>query len=139
LQNTAYPEIVFCCIARIFAYFILPHIVLYFIFHRGFLVTIVSHRAHKDALFFCLYFFSCQVHYVLFYGKTAQSLSLLAEHFPCNYKNLPACSLLRFQFVPSIVGNFLSKLPTLSRTLFIYLPFLQTTVYIPHACSELIW
>ncbi len=57
LQNTAYPEIVFCYIARIFAYFILSHIVLYFTFRCGFLVTIVLHRAHKDAHLFCFYFF----------------------------------------------------------------------------------
>jgi hypothetical protein len=65
LQNTAYPEIVFCYIAQIFAYFILPHIVLYFIFCCGFLVTIVLHHAHKDAHLFCLYFFPCHVHYYL--------------------------------------------------------------------------
>ncbi len=58
LRNTAYPEIVFCYRTNI-RQFILPHIVLYFIFRRGFLVTIVSHRAHEDAHRFCLYFISC--------------------------------------------------------------------------------
>jgi hypothetical protein len=58
LQNVAYPEIVFCYIAQKFTYFTLPHIVLYFIFHHGFFVGIVSQHAHKDAHLFRLYFFS---------------------------------------------------------------------------------
>ncbi len=66
LQNAAYPEIVFCYIARKFAYFILPHIVLYFIFCHVFFVRIVSQRAHKDAHLFCLYFFSCHILCLLF-------------------------------------------------------------------------
>jgi hypothetical protein len=57
LQNATYPEIVFCYIAQKFAYFILPHIVLYFIFRHGFFVGIVLQRAHEDAHLFCLYFF----------------------------------------------------------------------------------
>jgi hypothetical protein len=77
LQNTAYPEILFCYIARIFAYFILPHIVLNFIFCCSFLVTIVSHRAHKDAHLFCLNFFSCHVHYYLFYFKPPADYHIL--------------------------------------------------------------
>ena len=60
-------EIVFCYVSQIFAYFILPHVVLYFIFSRRFLVIIVSRRAHKDAHRICLNFVSCHVHYYSFY------------------------------------------------------------------------
>jgi hypothetical protein len=66
LQNAAYPEIVFCYIPQKFAYFILPHIVLYFIFCHGFFVGIVSQRAHKVTNLFRLYFFSCHVLCLLF-------------------------------------------------------------------------
>jgi hypothetical protein len=66
LQDAAYPEIIFCYIAQKFAYFILPHIVLYFIFRHGFFVGIVLQRAHEDAHLFCLYFFSCHVLCLLF-------------------------------------------------------------------------
>ncbi len=66
LQNAAYPEIVFCYIAQKFAYFILPHIVLYFIFRHDFFVGIVLQHAHKDAHLFCLHFFSCHVFCLLF-------------------------------------------------------------------------
>ncbi len=67
LQNPTHKEIVFCYVSRIFAYFILPHVVLYFIFSCHFLVIIVLHRAHKDAHLICLNFVSCHVNYYLFY------------------------------------------------------------------------
>ena len=67
LQNPTHEEIVFCYVSRIFAYFILPHVVLYFIFSRRFSVIIVSHRAHEDSHLICLNFVSCHVHYYLFY------------------------------------------------------------------------
>jgi hypothetical protein len=66
MQNATYPEIVFCYIAQKFAYFILPHFVLYFIFRHVFSVGIVSQHAHEDAHLFCLYFFSCHVLCLLF-------------------------------------------------------------------------
>ncbi len=66
MQDTAYPEKVFCYIAQKFAYFKLPHIVLYFIFHHGFFVGIVSQRAHEGAHLFHLNFFSCHVLCLLF-------------------------------------------------------------------------
>ncbi len=62
LQNPTHKEIVFCYVSRICAYFILPYVVLYFIFSRRFLVIIVSHRAHEDANLICLNFVSCHVH-----------------------------------------------------------------------------
>ncbi len=67
MQNPTHKEIIFCYVSQIFAYFILPHVVLYFIFSRRFLVIIVSHRTHKDAHLICLNFVSCHVHYYLFY------------------------------------------------------------------------
>jgi hypothetical protein len=64
LHNPTHKEIVFCYVSRIFAYFILPHVVLYFIFSSRFSVIIVSHHAHEDAHLICLNFVSCHVHYV---------------------------------------------------------------------------
>ncbi len=79
-KNTAYPEIVFCYIARKITYFILPHIVLYFIFRHSFFVGIVSQRAHKDAHLFCLSFFSCHVLCLLFsfYAQADYYILILA-------------------------------------------------------------
>jgi hypothetical protein len=95
LQNVAYPEIVFCYIARKFAYFILPHIVLYFIFRHGFFFGIVSQRAHKGAHLFCLYFFSWRILCLLFCFNTQADyyiLIILAQkknfHFTAPSKGL---------------------------------------------------
>jgi hypothetical protein len=57
LQNAAYPEIVFCYIAQKFGYFILPHIVLYFIFCHGFLLELCRSVLTKMPIFFTYIFF----------------------------------------------------------------------------------
>ncbi len=58
LQNAAYPEIVFCYITRKFAYFILPHIVLYFIFrHSFFCRNCVAACSQRCPSFLPLFFF----------------------------------------------------------------------------------
>ncbi len=59
LQNPTHSGIVFCYVSRIFTYFILTHVDLYFIFSHRFSVIIVSHCAHEYAHLICLIFVSC--------------------------------------------------------------------------------
>jgi hypothetical protein len=59
LQNLTHRGIVFCYVSRIFAYFILFDVDLYFIFSHRFLVIIVSHCANKVAHLIRLIFVSC--------------------------------------------------------------------------------
>ena len=86
-------------------------------------------------------------------GKTVQSPSLIAEHFPGTVMDFTACSLppplaFTFDLLPrsdDIVLFYFIYLHVskshlhVSKSLFIYLPLLQTTVYLPHPCTELLW
>jgi hypothetical protein len=86
-------------------------------------------------------------------GKTVQSQLLIAEHFPCTVTDFTACSLpppLAFTFdLPpksdDVVLFYFIYLHVskshlhVSKSLFICLPLLQTTVYVPHPRTELLW
>ncbi len=69
LQNAAYPEIVFCYIARKFAYFILPHIVLYRILFSitFFLSELCRSVLTKMPIFFAFIFFPVTYYFVSYF------------------------------------------------------------------------
>ncbi len=89
----------------------------------------------------------------LIYGKTVQSPSLIAERFPGTVTDFTACSLppplaFTFDLLPKsddVVLFYFIYLQVskshlhMSKSLFIYLSLLQTTVYVPHPCTELLW
>ncbi len=86
-------------------------------------------------------------------GKTVQTPSLIAEHFPGTVTDFTACSLppplaFTFDLLPKSDSGVLFYFIYLhvskshlhvSKSLFIYLPFLQTTFYEPHPCTKLLW
>ncbi len=92
-------------------------------------------------------------HVSYFLGKTVQSPSLIAEHFPGTVTDFTACSLppssaFTFDLLPKsddvvlfyFIYLHVSKSHLhVSKSLFIYLPLLQTTVYVPHPRTELLW
>ncbi len=86
----------------------------------------------------------------------AQKLSnhrRIAEHFPGTVTDFTACSLpppfaFTFDLLPKsddvvlfyFIYLHLSKSHLrMSKSLFIYLPLLQTTVYVPHPRTEVLW
>ncbi len=84
--------------------------------------------------------------FLLLIGKTVQSLSLIAEHFPGTVMDFTACSLppplaFTFDLLPKSddVVLFYFIYLHVSKSLSIYLPLLQTTVYVPHPRTELLW
>jgi hypothetical protein len=89
-----------------------------------------------------------------FCGKTVQSPSLIAEHFPGTVMDFTACSLpppsaftfdLLLKSDEVILFYFFIYLHMseshlhVSKSLFIYLPLLQTTDHVPHPRTELLW
>ncbi len=66
LQNPTHRGIIFCYVSWIFAYFILTHVDLYFIFSHRFLVIIVLHHTHEDAHLIRHIFVSCHWLFLLF-------------------------------------------------------------------------
>jgi hypothetical protein len=86
-------------------------------------------------------------------GKTVQSPSLIAEHFPGTVTDFTACSLppllaFTFDLLPKsddVVLSYFIYLHVskshlhMSKSLFIYLPLLQTTFYEPHPRTKLLW
>ncbi len=82
----------------------------------------------------------------VYIGKICLSLSLIAEHFPGTVTDFTACSLppplaFTFDLLPKSddVAFFYFIYLHVSKSLFIYLPLLQTTVYVPHPRTELLW
>ncbi len=78
--------------------------------------------------------------------KTCLSPSLIAEHFPGTVMDFTACSLpppsaFTFNLLPKsdYVVLFYFIYLHVSKSLFIYLPLLQTTVYVPHPRTKLRW
>ncbi len=70
----------------------------------------------------------------------------LSEHFPGTVTDFTACSLpqplaFTFDLLPKSddVVLFYFIYLNVSKSLFIYLPLLQTTVYVPHPCTKLLW
>jgi hypothetical protein len=79
-------------------------------------------------------------------GKTGLSPSLIAENFPGTVLDFTACSLpppsaFTFDLLPKSDGIVLFYFIYLhvSKSLFIYLPLLQTTFYVPHPRTKLLW
>jgi hypothetical protein len=79
-------------------------------------------------------------------GKTGLSPSLITEHFPGTVMDFTPCSLppplaFTFDLLPKsddIVLFYFIYLHV-SKSFFIYLPLLQTTFYVPHPCTKLLW
>jgi hypothetical protein len=78
--------------------------------------------------------------------KTCLSLSLIVEHFPGTVTDFTACSLpppsalpLIYSQKSDVVVLFYFIYLHVSKSIFIYLPLLQTTVYVPHPRTELLW
>jgi hypothetical protein len=78
-------------------------------------------------------------------GKTCLSPSLIAEHFFSTVTDFTTCSLpppsaFTFDLLPKsddvVFFNFIYL--HVSKSLFIYLPLLQTTVYVPHPHTKLL-
>ncbi len=79
-------------------------------------------------------------------GKTGLSPSLIAEHFPGTITDFTACNLppplaFTYDLLPKSdnVVLFYFIYIHMSKSLFIYLPLLQTTFYVPHPRTELLW
>ena len=79
-------------------------------------------------------------------GKTVHSPSLIVEHFPSTVTDFTAFSLppplaFTFDLLPKsddvVIFYFIHL--HVSKSLFIYLPLLKTTVYVPHPHTKLLW
>jgi hypothetical protein len=78
--------------------------------------------------------------------KTCLSPSLIVDHSPGIVTDLPLVVYLHLWLLPLIYSQKSDDVVLLyfiylhaSKSLFIYPPFLQTTVYVPHSCTKLLW